>query len=363
MKIIRKIKKSGKKWLVSAMAAVLLLSGAVTVSAEANKGPEPIRVESKSKVQKVWTVANAMMFDEATNFTLELSYLGKTNLGTNEAADPAGILPGTPNRTVIGGTGKWTGQPADAKTHTAFLTYEELFGGITFSTPGIYHFTVNEKAGTDPNIAYSGQTYYVEVQVSWAVDTNGNLTGALHMDGIAVYAGPQKGIGDKVDVPMFHNKEVKNSSLTVTKTVKGNAANKNDVFEFTVKVTGVSGSYPATNTAGKVTAVNGVITEKVYLKNGEKFVIYNLPAGAAYTVTEMDTAYNESFRIDSGESKDGLEAAGKIGRDDTVAAFTNTKTITPPTGIFMDVMPYVLLLAAAVLGCVVFFVFRRRRPF
>lgn len=363
MRISRKIKKFGKKWLVSVITAVILLSGAATVSAEADKGSEPIRVESKSKVQKVWTVANAMMFDESTNFTLELSYLGKTNLGTNEAADPAGILPGTPNRTVIGGTGKWTAQAVDAKTHTAFLTYEEMFQGITFSTPGMYHFAVNEKAGTDPNIAYAGQTYYVEVQVSWAVDAGGNLTGALHMDGIAAYAGSQKGISDKVDVLMFHNKEVKNSSLTVTKTVKGNAANKNDVFEFTVKVTGVSGSYPATNVAGKVTAVNGVITEKVYLKNGEKFVIYNLPAGAAYTVTEADTAYVESFRIDNGETKSGSEAAGKVGKDDTVTAFTNTKTITPPTGIFMNVVPYVLLLAVSVLGCVVFFVFRRRKPF
>lgn len=358
-----RISKFIKKYASFIMAVALLLCTTMTAMATNTNPPETITIMSEKKVQKVWTVADAAMFDETESFTLELSYLGKTNLGTNVAADPTGITQSVSKKITIGGTGKWIVNADDSKIHTSYVTYSELFAGITFMTPGIYHFTVNEKAGTNPNIQYSGQTYYADVQVGWQVDANGKLTGALHVDGIAVYNGQQKSRSDKVDMITFDNSAAENSSLTVFKTVTGNASNKNDLFEFTITVSGVKGTYPASNATGKVTAVNGFITEKVSLKHGEKFVIYNLPTGANYAIAEMDTAYSESFRINNGETKDGLATTGKIGKEDTTVEFVNTKNIATPTGVFMDVMPYALILVAAVLGCVVLFAFRRRRHF
>lgn len=351
----------GKKILAALLSAVMLLG--MTSTALASE--ERITVtDETSTVKTVWTVASEVMFDENETFTLKLSYEGKSPVGTNVLADPMGIVTGTPKQLPVGGTGKWSGS---GKVHQASLTYASLFQGISFTTPGIYSFTLQVQDKGHPNIASSTQSYRLEVPVVWATDGEGNLTGGLALKDILVYQRGEGQEGAKVENTnlLFEHTPKANGSLTVTKTVKGNAANKEDTFAFTIMITGVSGTYPASD--GTVTAAKGTITKSVSLKHGSSYTLSNLPAGAAYTVTEGSNDYpGKAYTIDGGQTVvigDGEEAGAKgtVKEGTTTVAFENTKNTLPATGIATDIMPYVLLLGGVILGGGAFLVLRRRR--
>ena len=94
------------------------------------------------------------------------------------------------------------------------------------------------------------------------------------------------------------------------------------------------------------------------MKNGESVIIYGLSEDDEYTVTETDyTADGYTTTIDGTE---GREKSGTISADTNVA-FVNTKNATTPTGIVMNIAPYVLMVAVAAVLAVVFL--RKRNTF
>lgn len=353
-------KNFGKKILTVMLSAAMLLGLAVTALAADEKA---VVTDKTNTVKKIWTVASETMFDERESFTLRLNYTDKEAVGTNKAAEPAGIIKGAPKDITIGGTSKWNNAGG---AHEAAVTYAELFDGISFTTPGIYHFTLQEQDKGNPNIASSTQSYAIRVPVVWAVDSDGNLTGSLAIQSIMVFEKEGSETGGKVENGNFRfvNTPKANGSLNITKTVKGNAASKEDMFQFTIKITGVSGAYPTSE--GTAQAINGSITKTVQLKHGASFAINNLPAGAAYTVTEESSGYQKtSYTIDGGTpvviGDEGVTAAtGSVKAGSTIVAFENVKNVTAPTGIVMDVLPYVLLFGAAILGGAAALIYRRR---
>lgn len=355
------IKRLGKKVLTTVLSAAMLLGMTGTALAAEERA---VVSDETSTVKTVWTVASEVMFDENEAFTLLLNYEGKAPVGTNAAADPSGIVTGTPKQLSVGGFGKWSGS---GKAHQASLTYASLFEGISFTTPGIYRFTLKGQDKGNPNIACSTRSYLLEVPVVWATDGEGNLTGGLALKSVVVYqqGGTQDGAKVENTNLLFEHTPKANGSLTVTKTVKGNAANKDDTFAFTIKIIGVSGTYPASD--GTVTAANGTITKIVQLKHGSSYTLSNLPAGAAYTVTEGSNDYpGKAYTIDGGQTVvmgegDEAGAKGNVKEGTTTVAFENTKNTRPATGIATDVMPYVLLLGGVILGGGAFLVLRRRR--
>ena len=56
---------------------------------------------------------------------------------------------------------------------------------LDFTAPGLYHFMLRENPGHNPNIAYSDQSYLLDVQVVWETEDNGSQTGNLKVSGIA----------------------------------------------------------------------------------------------------------------------------------------------------------------------------------
>ena len=102
-------------------------------------------------------------------------------------------------------------------------------------------------------------------------------------------------------------------SLTVSKTITGNASDSADEFHFKVSLsdTSVNGTY------GEMLFTDGVAT--FVLKGGESKTAVDLPAGITYEVTETDANQNGYTTTSSG-------ASGTILKDITAeAAFTNTK--------------------------------------
>ena len=112
--------------------------------------------------------------------------------------------------------------------------------------------------------------------------------------------------------------KLKLGDLSVSKTVKGNASDKNKDFNFTVTLSdrSIAGTY------GDMEFKDGVAS--FTLSDGESKTATGLPSGISYKVEEDDYSkegYTTSKTGDTGEIPEG----------DTVhASFTNTRDVTPP---------------------------------
>ena len=124
---------------------------------------------------------------------------------------------------------------------------------------------------------------------------------------------------DKTAYAAFTNYkgDLTSGSLTVSKTVAGNAGETDKEFHFTVTLgdTTVGGKY------GGMTFTDGKAT--FTLKHNESKTATGLPAGITYTVAEDDYSDDGYVTTKTGDT-------GTIAKDGTsTAVFTNTKDVTP----------------------------------
>lgn len=265
---------------------------------------------------------------------------------------------------------------------------------------GVYTYTLQEVNKGVTGVTYDNTLYYVNVYVINQVDENNVPTGETTVSNITAWKGTNmsdealKGLqqdttglatGDEdgkigmstngtISYP-FENSYETSAEISLTKTVKGNYANTNQLFAFNVELDGGvagDGTYdivytnaegtetpglngnPATITTGEVTTIN--------LKHGENFVIKELPASTSYTITEdQDATYSATYTADGEENVAPSTATGEaaLGQDLTatgklsdngmnngvlsneIIEFVNTKEYTAPTGIILNVLPFV----------------------
>lgn len=171
------------------------------------------------------------------------------------------------------------------------------------------------------------------------------------------------------------------ADLTVSKTVTGLLGEKTKAFDFelyvrntvnTSKATwakSLNGASVATETGNLgesryTTNVDGV-QYKVYsftLKDNESITFENLPAGTYY-VNEMDdsaSGYETSYVVGSAEPVNGRRATAVLGKTGTSVAFTNRCDLDPDTGVLLDTLPYIVILAV-VAGGVALLMLRKHR--
>ena len=157
--------------------------------------------------------------------------------------------------------------------------------------------------------------------------------------------------------------------LTVKKEVTGNQGNRNKDFKFTIKVDGAAGEqYYVTFSDGKAptTLVSGE-AKTITLKDNETAKIFGLSETDEYTVTEAsyaDDGYtttidNEEKLTATGTIKKDKEARTTAENGDKNITVVNDKTTNSPTGIFLQVAPYIALIGAAIASSLLFF--RRKR--
>lgn len=164
------------------------------------------------------------------------------------------------------------------------------------------------------------------------------------------------------------------ADLTVSKTVTGKLGDTNKAFTFQildannepVKLT--TGNYEFSNTNGVLlnNGTDGTFT----LMSGANVTIKNLPFGT-YTVTEWETAdelknYKTTWLLDSNpDSKNKTEnstrtATVEMKGENRVLDFTNECTLKPDTGVLLDTLPYIVILAV-VAGGVALLMLRKHR--
>lgn len=166
--------------------------------------------------------------------------------------------------------------------------------------------------------------------------------------------------GNKTESASFTNSAAANDSLTISKTVAGTAANENDSFNYKLSVSGANGNYTVTKSDGTTATLTAGTDYSFSLKHGEHIVVANLPVGATYTVTETDTEYDESNKVDNVASKNGLVATGTIKTGGDTVAYKNTKGFGPDTGITMNTLPFAVVATVAVAGGAALVISRRR---
>lgn len=154
------------------------------------------------------------------------------------------------------------------------------------------------------------------------------------------------------------------ANLTISKTVTGMLGDTNKAFNFTIT--------KADGTPVNITESNIEITDntkavwqddgKFTLKDGASITFKNLPSGE-YKIAEDDYSgekYETSYVVDSGEPHSGKDAAVTMSGTNMKLAFTNHATLKPDTGVLLDTLPYIVILAV-VAGGVALLMLRKRR--
>lgn len=165
------------------------------------------------------------------------------------------------------------------------------------------------------------------------------------------------------------------SNLTISKAVKGSAANANEHFTFTLTASALrnqtfSVTYTGTGGCAEGHAQNITFSSagaaSITLKHGEAAVIANLPTETGIRIVETESGgasnYATSVTV-GGNTTSGKAVTVNTPADGTAlsAHFVNELQNPPPTGINMDIVPYVILAAVAVIGAAAFFILRARR--
>ena len=293
-------------------------------------------------------------------------------------------------------------------------TYTKLSEKINFGTPGEagkYEYTVKETAST-PNVTTSEYEKLIMSQAEYKMDVYvvENTSGTLEINKILVTKtkndkGEEDSTTGKVDIGHnnnngfnFTNTYVQeagtgetpnptkpdpdytaNGALKVSKTINAQEGtpSSTDSFEFTAKFVFPEGTDATTlgGVKGNGTAITLTgDTHTFTLKHNESLKFTGLPVGTKITVTEKGAAnYKASASVVLNGGTATTLAAGKYHEDLTVVNgdklgqkkntvdVTNTFNYVPTTGIIMNTLPYVLMIALCGAALFGFVAFKRRR--
>lgn len=311
-----------KKILSLALALVLVLS----MSTVAFAADYDDYLDSKPVVPKTYEVNNGTAPAETFTFSFEgVSY--KNGDGENVAG---ATIPAIGNVTIS----------FDAISANTSKSVEVDIDPNDYEL-GVYTYKVTEVAGSTAGVTYSDEELYLVLTILRDENSDQHYVAAMHYESAT---GTDKSSG-------FTN-EYDAGSLTVTKDIKGNMADMDKEFAFTIVFTAPSGeTVNSTITVSKPDGTNESITfaegETSYtytinLGDDDTVTFTNIPEGVTYTVSEEE----ENYTSDHTTVADGTIAANDTDAD----LWTNTLTNEVDTGINMDSMPYILLLAVACMG-------------
>ena len=236
-----------------------------------------------------------------------------------------------------------------------------------FPKPGVYEYTVSEKAGSAEGVIYATDTYTLRVYVANKTD------GGFYIKTITAVKDDEK-----QEEIVFTNTYVKDASLVIKKETVGDYADKKQDFEFTIEfIKSATEKDTVTSYTGKIgtETVECKIGEEThfYLHDGEQLVFDPIPAGTRYIVTEVGKADDYTPEISvvengtqtatsvKGTDADDLSSAtatdqtnNLIGENDNKVTFVNSYKDIPVTGVSLENLPFILMamIAAAAMFAV-----------
>ncbi|MBM6539919.1 fibronectin-binding protein [Streptococcus dysgalactiae subsp. equisimilis] len=334
--------KKCKVFLTSAML-IAAVAGANTVRAD-DAVVKGATVTIKKTVDL--TDDKILMPKTSFNFTVEPDESAR---GTKDNLD---VKPGIP---VTGQNLKVDYINGD-KPGTKDKTTTVDFANVEFPKAGIYRYIVKETDNKIPGITYDVKEYEVDV---YAYD-NGN--GKI----VANYVVSHEK-GKEAKEPIQFNNKLKTTSLTVKKTVTGNAGERDREFDFTLELipnaefekgkTVTFTKKGKDNTKTDVVATIGEATT-FKLKDGESLTLDKLPVGISYKVDETKVeGYTTSAKLTDGDKAAAAYTLGTEQKSDETADVidvTNNKEGIIPTGVVNTIAPFAALAIVAIGGSLYF---------
>lgn len=135
--------------------------------------------------------------------------------------------------------------------------------------------------------------------------------------------------------------------IIIAKVVEGNFGDKLKKFSFAYKI--------------------GDGDEETFtLSNGKSTPAITVPVGAIFTLTEAtDGKYSTVFKygdtqLSSKTVNNGVQVSFTVEKDKNNVTVTNTRNTTPDTGVSLDSLPYIIVLAAVAVAAVVIILRKRR---
>ena len=283
--------------------------------------------------------------------------------------------------------------PAGVLPETITLnTAEATANGMVFNVPftanapadkayGSYIYKITEAEGTNDNVTYDSEdALYLVVAYTVNEETGAEeLAVSLieykeeNAEGASLEAS-DRAIDTDVDEDTKKDQFVNEYALgafDVTKTITGNAANLEDKFVVEVSFTaqenldGLTMTYISSEAAddAEPTAVGTAsltageaFTMQITIGHEETISFANVPVGVAIKITELKQDGKDDLNYYT-PSYTNQEIT--VTEEIQTMSITNTKTTEIPTGVELDSIPYIVLMAVAVLGAVAFIVKRR----
>lgn len=330
-----------KKILSLALALVLVLS--MSTVAFATEGGENTYTDMTTvTLTKEYKLTNAGTTSPAETFSFsDLTCTNVTDAANGVTTDNAPV----PTIANVSYTAGEAGSNNAKKNITINLP--------TYNSVGIYTYTFTETDGGTAGVTYRSEPITLVVTV---IEQNGKVrVAAVHTEG---EGGTKSG---------EFNNEYSAGSLSVKKTVTGIMGDKEK--EFTVKVTFTAPEGDTVREA--ITYVDGTEIKTIAggwtdskevditLKHDETVTFTNIPYGVTYTVVENDYTAKENGGYDEA-SYNFDDSNKKIDTASESVTITNNKDGKIDTGINMDSMPYILMLAVVFMGLFVFFYKKRK---
>lgn len=230
----------------------------------------------------------------------------------------------------------------------------------TYNSVGVYYYTVTQTPGNTAGVEYDSKEIIVKVTV--VQQANGKINVAFATANLADKDG---NLVTDAKTATFVN-TYSAGSLSVKKLVEGNLGARDKEFTVNVVFTapvGASGTHDVVNSTISYNEDAGVKTinpvwngnkasVQIQLHHEETVTFTNIPYGVTYNVTEEDYT-SEGYVAGVITYDDPNKKIDADTPNDTVTV-TNTKNSAVDTGIVLDSLPYVLLIAVAVVGVVIF---------
>ena len=219
-----------------------------------------------------------------------------------------------------------------------------------FPEVGVYNYTITEDNTNVAGVTYHTSPWYLRVTV---VRTE---AGELQVAGIALreeetdHENPDQ----QTKIDSLDN-EFSSGSVKIKKIVTGNMGDYSKDWHITVTF---SSAKHVWNTI-KYTTVDGVehtitpgwsdnTSVEITLKHNEEVTFENVPTDVSYTYTETEADQDGYTTTYSNEEAVAIAAA-----ETKAEEIENNKEVTPDTGITLESMPYVLMMALSLAGFVV----------
>ena len=201
--------------------------------------------------------------------------------------------------------------------------------------------------------------------LGWSEDRNAKETDKLYKAGDQIIVDETDATAKNILYAIWKQSV---TSVKVAKQVTGNFGDKTREFKFEIAFTDANGKALRLVQTDKaptysITSDTTVGGEKltVLMKDKGEITLTNVPIGGTLVVTEIEASgYQTSYKIGETESQEGNVARYIVPENGGTITFINHRNVSPDTGVFVDSLPYILIIAC-VAGVAALFLIRRRK--